>query len=203
MAARFDPEELIQRARSGDTSALGQLLEGYAGYLSLLARVQIGRRLRRKVDSQDMVQETFLEAHRNFALFQGTTEAELVGWLRAILAARLAKLVRRYLGTSCRSLRLERDLAGELDRSSRLLDQGLLGRQSSPSKQASRREEAVVLAAALDKLPPDYRDVLVLRHMDGLRFPEVAQRLGRTLDSVKNLWVRALTRLRGLLGESP
>ena len=58
----------------------------------------------------------------------------------------------------------------------------------------------MLLADALGQLPDDYREVLILRHLEGLSFPEVARRMGRTVDSVKKLWARALARLRQLLG---
>src|SRR5262245_15723438 len=115
--ADTDPEKLLCLARMEESQALGQLLELYRGYLALLARLQIGRRLQGKVDASDVVQETFLEAYRHFPQFRGTTEAELVSWLRQILAARLAKLVRRYLGTRRRDVRMERELVAELDQS--------------------------------------------------------------------------------------
>src|SRR5207247_3909194 len=115
---------LMELARGGDSPALGQLLDGCRAYLTLLARVQIGRRLRGKVDPADLVQETFLEAHRGFARFRGTTEAELTAWLRQILACNLAHVVRRYYGTRRRDVRLECSLAAELDQSSRILDHG-------------------------------------------------------------------------------
>jgi RNA polymerase sigma-70 factor, ECF subfamily len=194
---------LLRLARAGESPALGKLLEMYRGYLTLLARLQINRRLRGKADAADLVQETFLEAHRDFAQFRGTTEAELVAWLRQILVSNLANLLRRYYGTQRRDVRLERDLAIELDQSSRLLDQGLMAPSASPSKQAARREQAVLLAAALEQLPEDYREVLMLRHLDELTFPEVAERMGRTLDSVEKLWARGLARLRRTLGNSP
>ena len=196
-----DPEHLLRQARAGDGDALGRLLELYRNYLALLARVQIGRRLQGKADAADLVQETFLEAHRDFAQFRGTTEATLLAWLRQVLARNLANLVRRY-GTQRREVRLERALAVELDESSRVLDQGLAAPGSSPSHQAARREQAVLLADALDQLPADYREVLILRHLEGLSFPEVARRMGRSLDSVDKLWARALARLRRSLGGS-
>jgi RNA polymerase sigma-70 factor (ECF subfamily) len=196
-----DPARLLVLARAGDGRALGRLLELYRGYLALLARLQIGRRLQGKVDAADLVQETFLEAHRNFVRFQGGTEGELVSWLRHILAGQLAMLVRRYLGTRRRDVRLERELAFELDESSRVLDQRLAAPQSTPSQQAARREQAVLLADALGHLPEDYREVIILRHLEGLSFPEVARRMDRTLNGVKNLWARALGRLRRLLGD--
>jgi RNA polymerase sigma-70 factor, ECF subfamily len=195
-----DPEELLRQARAGSSVALGQLLELYRSYLALLARLQIGRRLRGKVDAADLVQETFLEAHRSWAQFRGASEGELIQWLRQILASKLSELIRRYLGTQRRDVRLERDLAGELDQSSRILDQGLVARQSSPSNQAARREQAVLLADALERLPVDYREVIILHHMEELSLPDVARRLGRTEHSVEKLWARALARLRRTLG---
>src|SRR5262249_46663651 len=138
-----------------------------------------------KVEAADLVQETFLAAHRHFVRFRGTTEPELVSWLRQILASRLAKVLRHYWGTQSRDVRMERALAEELDQSSQVLDQGLVAPHSSPSQQAVRREEAVLLADALEQLPDDYREVIILRHLENLRFPEVAQRMGRSLDSVE------------------
>lgn len=196
-----NPGRLLEQARTAGGATLGQLLELYRGYLTLLARTQIGRRLQSKIDPGDLVQETFLEAHRHFAQFRGKTEAEFVGWLRQILAGRLAKLVRRYLGTQARDVRLERELVVQLDQSSRLLDQGLVAASSSPSHQAARREQAVLLADALERLPPQYREVLILRHLEGLSFPDIAQRMGRSLLSVKKLWARALPCLRDALGD--
>jgi RNA polymerase sigma-70 factor, ECF subfamily len=198
-----DPEHLLCLARTGDGTALGRLLESYRNYLELLARLQIGRRLQGKADAADLVQETFLEAHTHFAQFQGSSAAELAGWLRQILASRLARLVRSYCHTRRRDVRLERQLAAELDQSSRVLDRGLAAPGSTPSQRAARREQAVLLANALGQLPEDYREVLVLHHLEGLSLPAVARRLGRTLDSVKNVWLRALAQLRRLVGENP
>jgi RNA polymerase sigma-70 factor, ECF subfamily len=202
-AAASDPEKLLRLAHAGDGQALGRLLELYHDYLALLARLQIGRRLQGKVDASDLVQETFLKAHRDFVRFRGGTEAEWVCWLREILACNLAQQVRRYFGTQRRDVRLERKLMNELNESSRVLDQALVGRQSSPSQRAARREQAVLLAGALAQLPEDYREVIILSHLQGLSFPEVARRMGRTLDSVKNIWARALARLRRALGDQP
>jgi len=195
-----DPEQLLAQAQREGGPALGRLLELYRNYLTLLARTQVRRHLRSRADASDVVQETFLAAHRDFALFRGGTEAELVGWLRQILAARLADLVRRHLQAQARDARLERRLAAELGHSSQALDLGLADPRPSPSQQSARREQAVLLADAIQALPADYGEVIVLRHLEGLTFPEVAARMGRTVDSVEKLWVRALARLRRTLG---
>src|SRR5437763_16550039 len=96
------PEPLLRLARTGDALALGELLERYRPYLTLLARLQIGRRLQGKVDPADLVQEVFLEAASHYPAFRGETEPELASWLRQILAGCLAHLVRRYHGTQAR-----------------------------------------------------------------------------------------------------
>lgn len=191
---------LLERARQGENAIRGTLLEGYRNYLELLARIELGRRLQTKVDAADLVQETFLEAHRNFGLFRGQSEAEFVGWLRGILAARIADLVRHYLGTQGRDLRRERGLQINLDQSSRAFDRGLVALQSTPSQQMARRELRVVFADALARLPEEYREVIVLRHFEELSFADVASRMNKTVDSVQKLWVRGLARLRQFVG---
>jgi RNA polymerase sigma-70 factor (ECF subfamily) len=198
-----DPEILLAQARDGEGDARGRLLELYRDYLNLLARLQLGQRLRSKVDASDLVQEAFLEAHRDFTQFRGSTERELIAWLRQILVSNLANQVRRYQGTQRRDVRLERQLVHEVDRSAATLDGGLMAGHSSPSQQAVRREQAVLLANALGQLPDDYREAIILRHLEGLSFAEVAARMGRSVDSVEKLWARALIKLRQLLGGSP
>jgi RNA polymerase sigma-70 factor (ECF subfamily) len=198
-AAAPSHEQLLGLAKQGDSAALGQLLESYRAYLRVLARVQIGRHLQGKVDASDLAQEACLGAYRDFPHFRGTSEKELLGWLRQILASLLANLVRHYHGTKRRDVRLERQLALELDQSSQALDRSLVAPQSSPSEQASRREQSVVLAEALGRLPDEWRELLILRHLEGLTFPEVAQRLGRSVDSLKKQWPRALAGLRRAL----
>jgi RNA polymerase sigma-70 factor (ECF subfamily) len=193
-----DPLYLLQQARGGDESALGRLFESYSRYLTLLARVQISRRLRGRVEAADIVQETFLDAHRQFSRFRGATEAELVAWLRRILAGQLSLMLRRALGPRERQGVSPRELEVRLDQSSQAMDRALT--LSTPSQHAVRREQAVLLAEALGKLSHEYREVIILRHLESLTFAQVAQRMNRSEDSVQKLWVRALASLRGKLG---
>ena len=196
-----DVSQLLVDAQRGSEHARGALLEGYRPYLELLTRVELGRRLQTKVDAGDIVQETFLEAHRHFGNFRGGSEAEFTAWLRAILAGRVSNLVRHYLGTQGRDLRREQGMKVDLDHSSRAMDQGFFALQSTPSQHVSQREQGVLLAEALSKLPADYREVVVLRHFEERTFPEVAEQMGRTVDSVQKLWVRALANLRQAMEE--
>ncbi|MFO0796120.1 MAG: sigma-70 family RNA polymerase sigma factor [Gemmataceae bacterium] len=187
---------LLAAARHGDPAAWGTLLSDHRPYLTLLAEVHLGRRLRVKADPADLVQEAFLQAHRGFAEFRGTTPAELLAWLQQILASRVAKLVRRYYGTRARDLRVEEDLAD----SSAAVAAALVDPGSSPSARAARGDEVVRVAAALERLTPDQRQAIVLRQIEGLPFARVGERMGRSEDAATQLWLRALRSLREALG---
>jgi RNA polymerase sigma-70 factor (ECF subfamily) len=200
---RAAAEAALQLACLTPDSALGQRLEAHRAYLTILARMQIGRRLQGKAEAADVVQETFLHAVRDFAQFRGTSDQELAAWLRQILAARLADLFRRFCGTQGRDVRLEQSLQVEIDQSSQGFDRGLVAPLTSPSQQAARHEQVTWLAQALEGLPADYREVLVLRHLEECEFPEVARRMDRSVEAVKKLWARALARLRQSVGDAP
>lgn len=201
MASQSDAmfADLLTRSRAGKADAQGVLLERYRNYLSLLCRLQLGARLQGKMDASDVVQDAFLEAHRHFAVFRGQTEQELLAWLRQILAGRLANLVRHY-DRRKRDVKLERRMAIDIDNSSRMLDRGLFAPGSSPSQHVAHQEQAVLLADALAKLPEHYREVIILSHVESLSYADIAIRMERTVDSVKNLWARALGHLRRELG---
>lgn len=191
-----DGQRMLADAKTGNGTTLGELLEQYRNYLRLLARIEIGRKLQGKVDASDLVQEVFLDAHRYFPSFRGTAEPQFVQWLREILAGTLANQIRRYFGTQARDLRLERSIAADLDRSSVALAGIPIDPHSSPSEQVMRGEQSLQVAQALSLLAPDYQSVIVLRHLEGLTFPQIAERMGRSVDSVEKLWLRGLTQLR-------
>jgi RNA polymerase sigma-70 factor (ECF subfamily) len=188
------PELLLNRARAGDRDALGQLLETYREYLRLLARARIGPGLRVRLDPSDLVQETLLEAHRDFGGFVGGSETELAVWLRRILVRNLADQLKRHRALG-RDVRREESLDLLVEQAHEALAAAL----STPSARASRREQAVVLANALALLPPDYREVVTLRHVEGLGFDAIAERMGRSAGAVRMLWMRALERLGTLM----
>jgi len=193
-------EDLIRRARDGCGDSLGRILELYRRYLSLIARLQLdGGPIQAKCSPSDIVQETFLQANRCFGDFAGRSEGELIAWLRKILVSQMAMQIRHY-GTQRRDINLERQLHVEMEGSTIMLS-GLAANGKSPSQSAVRRERAVILADALAHLPGDYREVIVLRHLRGNSFPDVARQMDRSVDSVKGIWQRAVKQLRELLGD--
>jgi len=190
---------MIAEARQ-DGASLGRLLELYRNYLRLLARIEIGKRMQGKVDASDVVQDAFLDAHRYFPNFRGTEEGQFTAWLREILAGTLANQVRRYFGTQARDPRMEVGFAQDLDQSNVGLANILVDSGTSPSRQIDRREQSLLVAEALGRLPEHYQTVIVLRHLEGLTFPEIAIRMDKSVDSVEKLWLRGLTRLRKAFG---
>jgi RNA polymerase sigma-70 factor (ECF subfamily) len=196
-----ESNHLVERARAGDQQAFADLLGLYRNYLSLLARVHIDANLRAKADPSDLVQETCLMAARDFAQFRGETEAEFIAWLRQILANTGAAMIRRFKGAQSRDIGRELGFEHTLDRSSIALGQLAAAHSFSPSRIASRREAAVVLADALAKLPDDYREVLTLFHLEGLPLEEIAARMGRSVGSIRGLRTRAAIKLRSIMKE--
>jgi RNA polymerase sigma-70 factor, ECF subfamily len=194
-----DPELLLILAKAGYSRALVRLLDRYRHPLAEQARGQVGRRLRVKLDVDDLLQEVALEACRDIGKFRGSTEGEFRCWLRKILNTILLNQVRHYFGTGRRNLRHERRLA-DLDDLTNGVERVPIAPDTSPSQRAVKHERAIRLAEAIETLPVPYREVIVLRHQKGLSFLEVARRMDRTEDSVKNMWVRALRQLRGVLG---
>jgi RNA polymerase sigma-70 factor (ECF subfamily) len=193
--------QLLAQARRARGEGLGALLEMYRDYLGGLARARLGVRLRGVANPSDLVQQTFLEACRDFGQFEGTTTAQWCAWLRRILAHNLAALVERHVQARKRDVRRQVALEQRSPPGGSAPGPGaaLASPGSSPSAQAQRREATAVLADRLAQLPAPYRDVLRLRNLEGLAFDEVARRMGRTPGAVRVLWVRALDRLRLLL----
>jgi RNA polymerase sigma-70 factor (ECF subfamily) len=190
--------ELIRRCRAGEAAAREQLFQRYHAYLQVLARAQLGRHLRAKCAPSDLVQQTLLEAHRDFATFQGHHEGELLAWLRRILANNLFNEARRFAAQqrdAAREVSLEQVQHG-VERSSVVMGRCIPADTPSPSQLASQREASVRLADALARLPEDYQTVLLLRVFEELSAEAVAQRMGRTAGAVRMLQMRALTALR-------
>src|SRR5262245_34260571 len=154
--ATEQPEMLIERARRGDAGALGVLLEMYRNYIHLSTRLMGGDQFAGRAGASDVVQETFLDACRDFHQFLGGSEREFLVWLRRILAHNVADHLRAHRSKR-RDAGRERSIDDLFDASEQSFDQGLAASGSSPSSQASRRERAVLVADALAKLPPDHR----------------------------------------------
>jgi RNA polymerase sigma-70 factor, ECF subfamily len=192
--------DLIDRARAGDRGALGTLLDRYRDLLRRLASRDMDPALGRRLDASDLVQQTFLEAAESFDRFRGTGEAELTAWLRRILEYNLAGAARDHLFRQKRAARREASL-DEPGANGVPWRDHLASQQTSPSLRAVRLEQAARFLEALGQLPPDQREAVRLRHVEGLPIDEIAARLGRSPEAAAGLLKRGLHALRARLRE--
>jgi RNA polymerase sigma-70 factor (ECF subfamily) len=167
--------------------------EQYRDYLHLLARMQLAPALAGKVDLSGIVQQTLWEASRDARA--SMNEAELLPWLRQILANNLRDEFRRWSAMR-RDVRREQSLEAALEQSSAQLEQWLPSTQSSPSQRAAGNEELARLAAALTTLPDDQRIAVEMHHLQGLPLSQIAAQLGRSSEAVASLLYRAMQRLK-------
>ena len=186
--------DLLARARAADPQALDRLFDKCRNYIGLIARSRVESWLRPKVDGSDLVQQTLLEAYRDFGRFAGTSEGEWLAWLRQILEHNAADAVRKHVGTDRRDIR--REIPFSSGSSSGLAPSILTAEGESPSQQVMREERELQLADALASLAPDHREVIVLRNLQRLAFVEVAVRMGRSRPAVQMLWTRAMRKLQ-------
>ena len=178
-----------------EAGELAQRLERFRSYLHLLAGLHLNPRLRGKLDASDVVQQTLVQALEGLEQFRGSSDAELAGWLRTIMARRLANAV-RDLGRDKRNVDRERSLEAGLNDSSARLEAWLVAEQSSPSQRAERNEQVVRLADALATLPEAQCEALALHHLHGWTLEEVARHLGRSEAAAAGLIKRGLRALR-------
>lgn len=195
---------LLDKAKNGSSGDVGQLLSIYTQYLKTLANHQLDRRVRQRVSPSDLVQDTLLEAHRDFPNFRGSTIAELVSWLRRILIHNLIRASEHHLHTEKRDARREislQRLAANLGSVDSPWEGALKSPVGSPSADLRGQERITELEKVLSTLPNEQRQVVMMRHLEGLAFNEISARLGRTSGACRMLWLRAMDDLREKMQE--
>ena len=168
----------------------------HQSWLTLLARLEIDSRFQGKFSASDAVQQTMMEAWNGWDGFRGSDGRQRRAWLRQILAHQLAHLARHYAGTKKRDVTREVSLEHSLAQSSSRLERLLPANVVSPSDLAVIRERQLMIAEVLERLPPEYREVIILRNLQDLSHAEIANRMNRSEGAVQMLWLRALEQLR-------
>ncbi len=152
--------------------------------------------LKAKFDASDIVQDVSVLAATRFSDFRGETEAEFTAWLRTTMA-RVSADAYRHFTRKRRDVQLEEEFKQDFDNSSVMLaESAIVASEPSPSEQAMHRERAVLIAEVLDALPEHYREIIVLRDFEGKTLQEVGDKTGRSADSVRKMWVRAIVMVR-------
>ena len=195
-----DVGQRLSAARAGSREALGEVLEACRCYLLLVANQELDAAVQAKGDASELVQETFLEAQRDFDRFHGQTDVELRAWLRQVLLHNLANFSRRYRETDKRQVAREQAIPGDSESAPA---GGIAADTPSPSGRAMAREETAALERALERLPEDYRRIILLRNQEDRSFEEIARLMERTENAARKLWFRAIERLRQEMETSP
>jgi len=187
-----DLPQLLASARGGNQEALGTLLEAYRPLLLALANQELNPGLRAKVGASDLVQDTFLEAVKDFPEFRGETPAELRHWLQQIYHHNAVDSGRRFQDAGKRHIQSERPLNNE----QRVEPAATLSVPVSPLAEILLLEQVEALDRTLALLSEEDGDLITLRHREHLPFEEIARRLGCTEAAVRQRWLRALARWR-------
>lgn len=194
-------EQLIARARRHDEQALNELLDRHTQRLLDSIRAELGGRVRQRLESQDVMQQVYLDALRDIDRFEDRGKDSFYHWLRRIAVNRICDVDRKAFKTAKRRGELR---AADLGRDASMM--GLLdamgGTVTRPSMAAGLDERVGLLKGALEKLSDDQREVIELRYLTQLNVAETAARMDRTQRAVRSLSVRALIRLRELLGDA-
>ena len=193
---------LLDQAGHGDVVARHKLLERYRRYLRNLVVVRLDRRVARRVDASDIVQEALADASERMEDYLRARPLPFLDWLRRLARDRVVDAHRRHLGSLRRSVARERSTSELTDASVAELGRRLLAPDTSPSNRLDRRERFDRIAAALATLQDRDREVLVMWYLEQRSTREIAETLGITERGLRSRHLRALLRLRGCL-ESP
>lgn len=195
-----ETDELLARLRDGDRSAEGELLTRHRPRLRRMITARLDERLASRIDPSDVVQDTMIRACRKLPEYLEGPPFPFYPWLRRIAWDRLVELHRQHLQATKRAVRQEGPL--QLSEASAMqLAQRLASSKTGPTKHLLRRELRARVRSLLAKLADGDREVLVLKHLEELSNPECAAVLGISVEAVKKRYVRALARVRTLMGD--
>ncbi|WP_158520831.1 sigma-70 family RNA polymerase sigma factor [Fuerstiella marisgermanici] len=188
---------VIAHAVAGDSAACAKLLKTCRPLLRLVAQRHCREMLRARFDESDIVQLTCMEAHRALPEFRGKTASELLAWLNTILRRTIWRLDNEHTAQ-------QRDVAREFiptanEESLSFIWNTLPAHGKGPASRLIMGEAALAVAAALDKLPDDYRAVLEMRFLDSMKLKEIANQKQTTVGAVAGNLRRGLEMLQQLL----
>jgi RNA polymerase sigma-70 factor (ECF subfamily) len=197
----MDTDQLLDRVARGESSAAAQLLTRHKERLHRMVQLRLDSRLAPRLDASDVVQDALVEAHKRLAKYARRREIPFYPWLRAIAWDKLIEMKRRHIAAEKRTVRREVSALGLSGDSEMILIDRLAATTGTPSDHLIRREVSARIREAIAQLPPLDREVIVLRHLEELSFPETAAVLGLSESAVYSRYRRALERLHRLLHE--
>jgi RNA polymerase sigma-70 factor, ECF subfamily len=203
---KADADDLLNLALSGEEAAFAALFDAQRDRLRRLIRLRLDRRLSGRVDTDDVLQDAYIEARKRLAEYARDPQGMPFHlWLRLVTGQKLIDLHRRHLGAQARDAGMEVSLhRGAFPQASSVsLAAQLFGRMTSASRAAIRAEHKMILQEALNGTDPIDREVLTLRHFEHLSNDETALVLGLSKSAASNRYIRALKRLKQTLSSIP
>jgi RNA polymerase sigma-70 factor (ECF subfamily) len=200
-----DDDDLLLRLEGGDELALTDLFTRHSKRLRRMVRLRLDRRLQGRIDSSDVLQETYLEVARRSREYLAQPTVPPFLWLRLLTGQTLQVLHRHHLKVQMRDAGQEVSLRRHAtpQANSASLAEMLLGRLTSPTRAARRAEMQLKLQEVLNAMEPLDREVVALRHFEELSNGEAALVLGLSKTAASNRYIRALGRLKEMLKAMP
>ena len=194
--------ELLQNAQQGEATAVNELMERHRQAVRQMVQMRLDRAVAARVDASDVVQDVLLEASQRLSDFIQNGSMPFHLWLRQLAKDRLIDMHRRHRGAQRRSVDREQRIGGAgADQSGISLDGVLADGQLTPAAASIRRELEQRFLTALQELDDDDRDIILMRHQEHLSNSEVAEALGLSQPAAGMRYLRALRKLREVLGE--
>ncbi|MEM1179490.1 MAG: sigma-70 family RNA polymerase sigma factor [Acidobacteriota bacterium] len=181
-----DDLQLLQEAREGSIEAVNALFAKYGQKLLSLIRLRMGPSLRRRLESQDVLQHTMLKAYERLDQFAGGGETSLMAWFGAIARNEIRDQARFFA-------RGGRDVGRDVP-----LDLAVGAAHHTLRTEVSRLHllaQARLLEQAIESLEDNHKEVILLRRFEELSFPQIGEHLGKTPDACRMLYSRAMAAL--------
>ena len=198
-------QNLLAIARQGDRAAVNRLLERHRVSLKKLIQLRLDRKIARRVDASDVVQDVLMEANTRLQDYLADPKMPFHLWLRQLAQDRMIDVYRRHRGAQRRSLDREQSIAAPQfsDQSGFDLMGQLADHELTPAAASIRKELEARFVLALDQLEDEDREIVLMRHFEQLGNSEVADALGLSAAAAGMRHLRALRKLRAILGDRP
>jgi RNA polymerase sigma-70 factor (ECF subfamily) len=192
---------LLKAARAGDADAVNRLLDKHRSPVRRLIEMRLDRKVRRRVDVSDVVQEVMVDASTRLKKYLDDPAMAFHLWLRQIASDRIIDTYRRHRVSAKRDMDREQPMivAGGPDQSAIDLIAALSDPALTPAAAATNRELAGQVESAIEQLEPQHREIILMRHYERLTNQEIAEVLGLTSPAASMRYLRAVRRLRLLL----
>lgn len=195
-------QDLLKEVDNGDPSAVNRLLDRHRGAVRRMVQMRLDQAVARRVDASDVVQDVLLEASQRLSEYIRSPSMPFHLWLRQLAKDRIIDMHRRHRAAQRRSVDREQNISSFAsdDQSAADLTALLRDAELTPAASALRKEMEERFVLALDQLEESEREIVIMRHFEHLGNGEVAEALGLSAPAAGMRYLRAIRRLRELLG---